>query len=277
MQTAARFVRALSLIPESRQLCIPFTRALSTTATQPSVPESVPSRTPQEPPLQPWSGADVQLVLHDSFENMMPKDVITLPGAIFNAPIRSDLVHRVITWQLAKRRQGTSKAKNRSEVNASGRKIRPQKGTGRSRQGAVSSPIFRGGGKAHGPVPRNYDFPLPHNVRRNALRSALTSKFQNDQLWIVDSALITHSKTSNIVAIMERLKWRSALVVDDQPNGKAGVHDSLYYASHNLRAALAMNALGLNVHDILSFDMLVLTRDAVQHLTNRYAKYDWLY
>lgn len=207
----------------------------------------------------------------------MPKDVITLPGAIFNAPIRSDLVHRVITWQLAKRRQGTSKAKNRSEVNASGRKIRPQKGTGRSRQGAVSSPIFRGGGKAHGPVPRNYDFPLPHNVRRNALRSALTSKFQNDQLWIVDSALITHSKTSNIVAIMERLKWRSALVVDDQPNGKAGVHDSLYYASHNLRAALAMNALGLNVHDILSFDMLVLTRDAVQHLTNRYAKYDWLY
>ncbi|CAN8063363.1 unnamed protein product [Agarophyton chilense] len=231
----------------------------------------------QLPPLEPWNGADPTLVVHDSFENMMPTGLITLPGAVFNAPIRSDLVHRVVHWQLAKRRSGTSKAKGRSEINASGRKIRPQKGSGRSRQGAVSSPIFRGGGKPHGPVPRNYYYPLPKNVRRNGLRSVLSSKLANDQLWIVDSATVTDAKTRHVVAAMERHKWRSALIVDDIPDGKTGVEDSLLYASHNVHATLAMSIRGLNVYDTLAFDMLVLTRAAVEHLSSRYSMYEWLF
>ncbi|KAI0567114.1 Ribosomal protein L4 [Gracilaria domingensis] len=258
----------------------PISRSFAATSlhASPSPPASPsPNYESALPPLERWNGSDLTLVAHDSFEHMMPNGLITLPGTVFNAPIRSDLVHRVVVWQLAKRRSGTSKAKGRSEINASGRKFRPQKGTGRSRQGAVSSPIFRGGGKPHGPVPRNYDYPLPRNVVRNGLRSVLSSKLADDRLWIVDSATITDSKTKHVVTAMERHKWRSALIVDDVPDGTAGVDDSLYNASHNVHATLAMNIRGLNVYDALSFDMLVLTRAAVEHLSSRYATYEWLF
>lgn len=208
---------------------------------------------------------------------MIPTEIITLPGRIFNAPVRLDLVHRVVVWQLAKRRQGTAKTKTRGEVSGSTRKIRPQKGSGRSRQGARTSPIFRGGGVVHGPVPRSYDYPLQMNVRRNALRAVLTSKLISGQLWIVESAGIRERKTRRVIEACDRYGWTSALIVDDNPNGVAGVDAGLHSASHNIRNTLAMNALGLNVYDALSFDMLVLTRPAVQHLTERFARYDWIF
>lgn len=208
---------------------------------------------------------------------MIPTEIITLPGRIFNAPVRPDLVHRVVVWQLAKRRQGTAKTKTRGEVSGSTRKIRPQKGSGRSRQGARTSPIFRGGGVVHGPVPRSYDYPLQMNVRRNALRAVLTSKLVSGQLWIVESAGIRERKTRRVIEACDRYGWTSALIVDDNPNGVAGVDAGLHSASHNIRNTLAMNALGLNVYDALSFDMLVLTRPAVQHLTERFARYDWIF
>lgn len=228
------------------------------------------------PELQPWSGADVEAVMHKSFEEMVPVDFTSLPGTIFNAPIRQDLVHRVVIWQLAKRRSGTAKTKNRAEVKGSGRKIRPQKGSGRSRHGAVSSPIFRGGGRAHGPVQRDFGYPLPHNVRRHGLRSVLSSKFAHGQLWIVEDAAIRDSKTRHVVEACQRCDWKSVLIVDHYPDGVSGVDPSLYAASHNVRGTLAMNALGLNVYDALSFDMLVLTRPALRHICDRFAKYDWL-
>lgn len=208
---------------------------------------------------------------------MVPSDLISLPGVLFNAPVRLDLVHRTVVWQLAKRRQGTSKTKNRSEVAGSGRKVRPQKGSGRSRQGAITSPVFRGGGRVHGPVPRSYDFPLQRNVRRAALRSALTSKMECGQLWIVGEAEISDAKTSTVVACMDRYGWRSALIVDDVPTGVAGVHPSLHAASHNVQQTLAMNVVGLNVYDMLSFDMLVLSRAAVDSLSARFSKHHWLF
>lgn len=229
------------------------------------------------PPLEPWSGSNVNAIVHESFENMIPCEVISLPGEIFNAPVRPDLVHRVVTWQLAKRRAGLAKTKSRGEVAGSGRKIRPQKGQGRSRQGAITSPIFRGGGRAHGPVPRSYDFTLPHKVRKNALRSVLTSKLACGQLWIVDSAVIPDLRTKTVYDALNRYEWKTALIVDDVPGGTVGVHPSLYTASHNVRGALAMNALGLNVYDALSFDMLILTKSALQHLSDRYSKCEWLF
>lgn len=208
---------------------------------------------------------------------MIPTQITTLPGRIFNAPVRPDLVHRVVVWQLAKRRQGTAKTKTRGEVSGSTRKIRPQKGSGRSRQGARTSPIFRGGGVVHGPVPRSYDYPLPRNVRRNALRAVLTSKLLCGQLWIVESAGIQGCKTRRVIEACNRYEWTSALIVDDDPDGVAGVDASLRSASHNIQNTLAINALGLNVYDALSFDMLVLTMPAVQHLTERYARYSWMF
>lgn len=228
-------------------------------------------------PLESWSGANVDVILHDSFENMVPIDIISLPGTIFNAPVRPDLVHQTVVWQLAKRRAGTAKTKTRSEVTGSGRKIRPQKGTGRSRQGARTSPIFRGGGRVFGPKPRSYNYALPNNVRRNALRSTLTSKLVNGQLWVVDSATISDSRTKTVVDCMNKYGWNSALIIDDVKDGIAGVHPSLHQASHTVKKSLAMNALGLNVYDALSFNNLILTTAAIGHLTKRFLKYDWLY
>lgn len=244
---------------------------------KPSQPSVIVHPTAEGGQLTSWGGADVKVVMHESFESMVPTDVISIPGVIFNSPVRTDLIHRTVVWQLAKRRAGTHKAKNRSEVAGSGRKYRPQKGTGRSRQGARTSPIFRGGGRAHGPVPRDYSYPLPANVRRNALRSMLSSKRLNGQLWIVESAGIADGKTKSVIDCMEKYAWNSALIIDDIPEGTAGVEDSLYQASHNVEKTLAMNALGLNVYDALSFNNLVLTRAALEHLTKRFAKYDWLF
>lgn len=240
-----------------------------------AAPTYANSRT--EPPLEEWCGADVDVVMHDSLETMVPSKIVTLPGGVFNAPIRPDLVHRTVIWQLAKRRAGTAKTKSRSEVAGSGRKIRPQKGSGRSRQGAITSPIFRGGGRAQGPVPRDYSFTLPYNVRRNALRSVLTSKLQCGQLWVVDSAAIGDGRTRSVVDFMMTNKWKSALIVDHCPEGRSGVDKSLHIASHNVRAALAMNALGLNVYDALSFDMLVLSNSALQHIRDRFSSYEWVF
>lgn len=265
-------------MPPMRQCnMLSLLRHSSSAAAQEALSLSTPP-TPdfQEPPRQAWNGADVQAVVHKSFEDMVPVEMISIPGRIFNAPIRPDLVHRVVIWQLAKRRAGTAKTKNRSEVKGSGRKIRPQKGSGRSRQGAITSPIFRGGGRAQGPVQRDYDYPLPLNVRRNGLRSMLSSKYACGQLWIVENAEIQGTKTRRVIDAMDRHGWNSALIIDDDPDGISGVNRSLYAASHNVKYTLAMNALGLNAYDALHFDMVVLTRPALRSLSERFARYEWL-
>lgn len=228
---------------------------------------------PVLPPLQPWGGADCEVVVHRGIGDMVPHDVMMLPGRVFNAPVRTDLVHRVVTWQLAKRRAGTAKTKNRSEVAGSGRKIRPQKGSGRSRQGAITSPLFRGGGRAHGPVPRDYSYPLPANVRRNGLRSVLSSKFACGQLWVVEDVGVADGKTKAVIDAFDKFGWKSVLVLDHCPDAPAGVDPTLKRASHNVQSVLAMNALGANVYDMLSFDMLVMSRAAVEHLRERFSRY----
>lgn len=269
---------ARNLLQQYKSTNIPSYQSFSNLSINPTVPltQHVSLKLPEAPEKLEFGG-NVETVVHRSFTDMTPCDVITLPGQLFNAPIRPDLVHRVVHWQLARRRQGTSKTKTRGEIAASGRKIRPQKGTGRSRQGARSSPIFRGGGRAHGPVPRNYDYPLPKNVRRNALRAVLSSKFACGQLWIVDSIAIPDSQTRNVFDAIASLGWKSALIIDDQPEGSCGVDSSFYRASSNVQETLGINVVRLNVYDMMSRDMLVMTRASLDHLENRYAKYEWLF
>lgn len=275
----AQNIRQISVqrttINQNRSSRLFSTTPVSTIASHPQV--NVSTSLANVPPLEEWNGADVEIAVHESFERMVPIRTMMLPGTIFNAPVRPDLVHRVVHWQLAKRRQGTSKTKNRSEVAGSGRKVRPQKGSGRSRQGDGQSPIFRGGGRVHGPVPRDYFYPLPRNVRRNALRAVLTSKFINGQLWVVDSAAISDSRTRTVVDLMDSYGWNSALITDDVPDGTAGVETSLRRASFSVRNTLPINVRGLNVYDALSFYNLVLTTAAVENLTNRFKNFDWLF
>jgi large subunit ribosomal protein L4 len=259
---AARALSALSLAQHA---------ALE--AVQTEVPSSPSSSTLLIPRDHDWAGAGREALVYKSLEEMVPIGSAGLSGRVFNAPVRPDLVHRVVHWQLAKRRAGTASTKTRSEVAGSGRKIRPQKGSGRSRQGALTSPLFRGGGRAHGPKPRDYDYPLPHGVRRNGLRSVLTSKFDNGQLWIFESASLSKPKTALLLKSVDAVHWRSALIVDHLPEAEAGVDASLRRASHNVQTILAMSARGINVYDLLSFDMLVLTLPALEHLHTRFENY----
>lgn len=242
-------------------------------------PKNESNRQEQLTPL--WAGADVVAVVHHSIEEMIPCEITKLSGKVFNAPVRPDIVHSVVVWQLARRRAGTAKTKNRSEVAGSGRKIRPQKGTGRSRQGAITSPIFRGGGTVHGPVPRSYDYPLPKAVQVNGLRSMITSKMANGQLYVVQSAAISDAKTKNLINCMDKYGWTSALIVDDIPDdaedGTEGVLTSMYRSAKSVEKVKPLNVEKLNVYDGLVFEKLVLTTTAVQRLEDRFSKYHFLF
>ena len=191
---------------------------------------------------------------------------IELSPAVFGQAVRADVLHQVVRWQVAKRRQGTHKAKTRGEVNKTTRKMYKQKGTGRARHGAASVPQFRGGGKAFGPTPRDHAIDLPKKVRRLGLKMALSSKLADGKLVILDRAALDQPKTKQLAARLDRLGWSSALLIDG-----AEFDQNFSRAAQNLRGLQLMAAGGANVYDILRRDLLVLTRDAVRQLEERLA------
>src|ERR687892_2538972 len=132
---------------------------------------------------------------------------LELNPAVFGQPLRRDILHQVVRWQLAKRRQGTHKSKTRGEVKATTRKMYKQKGTGRARHGAASAPQFRGGGKAFGPKPRDHEHSLPKKVRRLGLKVALSSKLADGKLVILDQATLAEPKTKQLAARLGELGW----------------------------------------------------------------------
>ena len=140
---------------------------------------------------------------------------IELNPAVFGQPLRSDILHQVVRWQLAKRRQGTHKAKTRGEVNKTTRKMYKQKGTGRARHGAASAPQFRGGGKPFGPKPRDHAIDLPKKVRQLGLKIALSSKLAEGKLVVLDQATLDEPKTKSLAGHLRDLGWSSVLLVDD--------------------------------------------------------------
>jgi large subunit ribosomal protein L4 len=191
---------------------------------------------------------------------------IELSATIFGQAVRADVLHQVVRWQLAKRRQGTHKAKSRGEVNKTTRKMYKQKGTGRARHGAASVPQFRGGGKAFGPTPRDHAIDLPKKVRRLGLRMALSSKLADGKLVILERAALDEPKTKQLATRLDRLGWSSALLID-------GPEFDLNFAraAQNLAGLQLMAAGGANVYDILRRDLLVLTKEAVRQLEERLA------
>lgn len=198
--------------------------------------------------------------------NLDAKDVgeITLADEIFCIPARPDLLQRIVTWQLAKRRAGTHKTKGISEVQGTGRKPWAQKGTGRARQGSLRSPQFRGGAVIFGPVPRSHGFNLPKKVRRLALKAALSSKLAEGKMVILDSTKLSSLKTQELKTRLGKLGWSSALVIDGPE-----VDVNFDRAARNLPGIDVLPQQGTNVYDILRRDLLVLTKDAVQHLEAR--------
>jgi large subunit ribosomal protein L4 len=191
---------------------------------------------------------------------------IELSPAVFGQPLRSDVLHQVVRWQLAKRRQGTHKAKTRGEVKATTRKMYKQKGTGRARHGAATAPQFRGGGKAFGPHPRDHAEALPKKVRRLGLKVALSSKLAAGKLVVLDRATLDEPKTKQLASRLGRFGWASALLIDGPE-----VDRNFELAARNLVGLQLLPPEGANVYDILRRDVLVLTREAVRQLEERLA------
>ncbi len=177
---------------------------------------------------------------------------------------RTALLHRVVTWQLARRRAGTHKTRTVSEISGTTKKPFKQKGTGRARQGSNRSVQFRGGAVAHGPVPRDHGFDLPKKVRKLALRHALSSKVEEGRLIVLDRLATEDHKTRAMAARLKALGIESALIVDgDEVDG------TFRLAVGNLPRIDVLPQLGANVYDILRHDTLVLSRDAAHALEAR--------
>lgn len=189
---------------------------------------------------------------------------IELNEAIFGLEPRADILHRVVTWQRDKRRAGTHKAKTRGEINASKKKIYRQKGTGRARHGAKSANIFRGGGVAFPPVPRDHATDLPKKIRKLGLRMALSGKRAEGRLVVLESAAVPEGKTKALVQRLRALGLGSALIIDG-----AELDQNFARAARNLPDVVVLPEIGANVYDILRRESLVLTRAAVEALEAR--------
>ena len=189
---------------------------------------------------------------------------VDLDDSIFGAPVRQDILARMVNWQLAKRRAGTHKTKGRSEVRGSTRKLFNQKGTGRARAGSARVSQRRGGGVVFGPRPRDHSHKLPKKVRRLALKSALSAKAAEGKLVVLDGLSLESGKTKDLAQQLEAHGWSSVLVI------AANEYDEGFArAVRNIHFMDVLPHEGANVYDILRRDTLAVTKDALQALEAR--------
>lgn len=189
---------------------------------------------------------------------------ITLDKAVFGIEVRADIIHQMVNYQLAKRRSGNHKAKQRHEVSGTGKKPHPQKGTGRARAGDKKRNIDRGGAVVHGPVVRSHAHDLPKKIRALAMRCALSAKAAAGKLIILDDAKATSHKTKPMADNMLKLGLNSAVIV-----GGAEIDANFARATANLPRIDVLPVQGANVYDIIRRDTLVLTKEAVNDLTTK--------
>jgi large subunit ribosomal protein L4 len=191
--------------------------------------------------------------------------LIELADHIFGLEPRTDIIHRVVQWQLNKRQQGTHQAKSRSEINRTTKKFGNQKGGGGARHGSRKAGIFVGGGKAFGPRFRSHETSLNKKVRSLGLRHALSAKVKASELIIIDKADVKEAKTKYVLAAFTKLGWASALIIDG-----ATVNEGFANAARNIPNIDVLPIQGINVYDILRRKNLVLTKAAVEALEVRF-------
>lgn len=205
----------------------------------------------------------------------MKTDVITLDGKkagdielkkdIFGLEARSDILHRVVTWQLNKRRAGTHAVKFRSDIAGTTKRVGKQKGGGTARHGNRKSNIFRGGGRAFGPISRDHSTGLPKKIRALGLKTALSVKAASKKIMVLDSLAVKDAKTKGMIKKLEKLGLSSALFVDG-----ADVDENFGNAINNVPKMNVLPSQGINVYDILKADTLVLSKAAVAKLEERF-------
>lgn len=202
-------------------------------------------------------------VINTNGKKVSQKD---LSDDLFDVPVKPSVLHEVVTMQLASRRSGTAVVKNRSDVKGSQRKLFRQKGTGRARRGNIKDPLLRGGGVVFGPVSRSYAYRVPKKVRRLALKMALSSKFQDNDLVVLDQLALEQIKTKDFVSILNTLGVQNGLIVTDSKD------DTLELSARNVENVKVLRSDGLNVYDILKHKKLVLIEASVNTIEGRLLK-----
>jgi len=188
---------------------------------------------------------------------------IELAEDIFNVPVKSSVLHEVVTMQRAARRSGTASVKNRSAIVGSTKKLFRQKGTGRARRGDIKSPLLRGGGVVFGPHPRSYAYKVPKKVRKLALKMALSSKMRDNEMIVLDRLELERVKTKDFVAIIQSLDTDNVLLVTDQKDA------NLELSSRNVPNVKVLRSEGLNVYDLLRYKNVIILEPAVKALEGR--------
>lgn len=195
-----------------------------------------------------------------NLENKKVKE-LDLPEEIFSYPYKEHLIHTVVQAYLAGLRSGTHKTKTRSEVSGAGKKLWKQKGTGRARVGSIRSPLWRKGGTVHGPVPRDYSKDLSVGEKKNALKSALSRKLKEDGLIVLESLSVPTPRTKELAGLLSKVGAEGkVLLVDSRDN------ENLNLASRNNPGVKTVDALGVNVYDILDRPYIVLSEQALGRL-----------
>jgi large subunit ribosomal protein L4 len=188
---------------------------------------------------------------------------VELADAVFGAKVNQNLLHEASRWYMREIRRGTHKTKDKSEVSGAGRKLWRQKGTGRARVGSIRSPLWRHGGTVHGPKPRDYSYALPKKMLLGALRSALSAKFAEQKLTVVDEWSLETPKTKALAVILGKLNHtKSALLV------AYGENRNLELASRNLEGVKVAAPHVLHVYDVLKHDLVILSKDSVVRLSH---------
>ncbi|MEG0872366.1 MAG: 50S ribosomal protein L4 [Clostridia bacterium] len=199
--------------------------------------------------------------------NMEGKKVgdLDLTETVFGVEVNDIVVHTALVNYLANQRQGTGSTKTRAEVRGGGRKPWKQKGTGRARQGSIRAPQWVKGGVAHGPKPRTYKYAIPKKMRQLALKSVLTSKLQEKNLIVVDKIELKEIKTKEMLKVLNNLKVSKALVMLDEKN------INVQASTRNIANVKAILVNTINIFDLLKYDALVVTQDAIKKLEEVYA------
>ncbi|MCH5268676.1 MAG: 50S ribosomal protein L4 [Lachnospiraceae bacterium] len=202
-----------------------------------------------------------------SVYNMEGSEVgkMDLNDKVFAVDVNEHLMHMAVVLQLANKRQGTQKAKTRSEVRGGGRKPWRQKGTGHARQGSIRAPQWTGGGVVFAPTPRDYSFKMNRKEKAAAIKSALTSRVNEEKFVVLDSLKFDEIKTKKMVGVLDSLKVDKALVVLD------GDNDNVALSARNIAGVRAVPVNAINVYDILKYETVVITKDAVSKIEEVYA------
>lgn len=191
---------------------------------------------------------------------------LELDESVFGAEVNEGLIYDVLKAQLASKRAGSAKTKGRSEVAGSSKKLIRQKGTGGARHGSIRAAIYVGGGKAHGPQPRDYGYRPPRKMRLGALCSALSLKLKEGNLLVVENFNLPEVKTKGLAAALSALQVNGTLIVDAKEN------EQLRLSARNLSESQYLPPEGVNLYDLLRYEHLILTKDAVSALTTRFQK-----